>query len=87
MIGQLTWILDAQASIFAGQEWLIVLLVILLLFGGAKIPQLARGVGRSVSEFQEGIKEGKDKMRQSLNDDEPARRDESRRDEPRSEGA
>jgi len=78
----LTWILDAQASIFAGQEWLIVLLVILLLFGGAKIPQLARGVGRSVSEFQEGIKEGKDKMRQSLQDDEPARRD-----EPRSEGA
>ena len=69
MTGQLFTALHAgYASIFAGQEWLIVLLVILLLFGGAKIPQLARGVGRSVSEFQEGIRESKDKLRRGLDD-------------------
>ena len=35
----------------AGPELLIVLFVILLLFGGKKIPELMRGLGRGVSEF------------------------------------
>lgn len=43
----------------AGSEWILILLVILLLFGGSKIPQLMRGMGRGVSEFKEGIDEGK----------------------------
>ncbi|MBX3097345.1 MAG: twin-arginine translocase TatA/TatE family subunit [Fimbriimonadaceae bacterium] len=43
----------------AGSEWILILLVILLLFGGSKIPQLMRGMGRGVSEFKEGIEEGK----------------------------
>ena len=43
----------------AGPEWLIILLVILLFFGGAKIPQLMRGVGKGVGEFQAGLTQGK----------------------------
>lgn len=40
--------------------WQIVLIVIivLLLFGGKKIPQLMRGLGSGVKEFKEGMKEG-----------------------------
>jgi sec-independent protein translocase protein TatA len=39
-------------------ELLIVLLVILVLFGGAKLPKLARSMGQAQSEFKRGIKEG-----------------------------
>ena len=42
-------------------ELLIVLLVILVLFGGAKLPKLARSMGQAQSEFKRGLKEpGKD---------------------------
>ena len=43
----------------AGSEWIIILLIILLLFGGAKIPALMRGVGKGMGELQKGISEGK----------------------------
>ncbi|MCL4283846.1 MAG: twin-arginine translocase TatA/TatE family subunit [Fimbriimonadaceae bacterium] len=42
-----------------GQELWIVLLVILVLFGGKKIPELMRGVGKGVGELQKGLDEGK----------------------------
>ena len=40
-----------------GTEWLIIALVILLLFGGKKIPELMRGLGKGVKEFKKGSKE------------------------------
>ncbi|MCA1591262.1 MAG: twin-arginine translocase TatA/TatE family subunit [Acidobacteria bacterium] len=43
-----------------GWELLVVLFVILLLFGGAKLPQLAKGMGKSIREFKKGINEGGD---------------------------
>ncbi len=36
-----------------GGEWLLVLLAVLLFFGGKKIPELMRGVGRGVREFND----------------------------------
>ena len=39
-------------------ELLIVVLVIVLLFGSAKIPQLMRGLGSGINEFKKGLKEG-----------------------------
>ena len=39
-------------------EMLIVGAVILLLFGGAKLPQLARSLGSARSEFEKGLKRG-----------------------------
>lgn len=43
-----------------GTEWIIVLVVaaILLLFGGTKLPQLAKALGQSKKAFKEGIEEG-----------------------------
>jgi sec-independent protein translocase protein TatA len=43
----------------AGSEILIIGGVILLLFGGAKIPQLMRGLGQGVGELKKGLDEGK----------------------------
>lgn len=37
-------------------ELLIVLIVILVLFGGAKLPKLARSLGQAQSEFKKGLK-------------------------------
>jgi sec-independent protein translocase protein TatA len=39
-------------------EIVIVLLVIVLLFGGAKLPKLARSLGSAKGEFEKGLKEG-----------------------------
>jgi sec-independent protein translocase protein TatA len=46
---------------FGPTEMIILLLVILLLFGGAKLPQLARSLGQAKSEFEKGSQEGKKK--------------------------
>lgn len=40
---------------FGWQEILIVALVILLLFGGKKIPELMKGLGKGVRSFKEGV--------------------------------
>ncbi|MCI6862262.1 MAG: twin-arginine translocase TatA/TatE family subunit [Prevotella sp.] len=39
------------------QEILLIALVVLLLFGGKKIPELMHGLGRGVKSFREGMKE------------------------------
>lgn len=44
---------------------LIIVLVILLLFGGKKIPELMRGLGRGVKEFKDGISGEEDKDKES----------------------
>ncbi len=49
------------------QEILLIALVVLLLFGGAKIPELMKGLGKGVKSFKEGMKDI---------DDEPKKTDE-----------
>lgn len=39
------------------QEILIILVIVLLLFGGKKIPELMRGAGKGVRAFKDGMKE------------------------------
>jgi sec-independent protein translocase protein TatA len=41
-----------------GPEWIIVLVVILVLFGGSQLPKLARGLGSAQREFKKGLDEG-----------------------------
>ena len=43
-----------------GQELLIIALVILVLFGGTKIPALMRGMGQGIREFRKELKPGDD---------------------------
>jgi sec-independent protein translocase protein TatA len=37
-----------------GMEWILIALAILLLFGGKKIPELMKGLGKGISEFKKG---------------------------------
>jgi sec-independent protein translocase protein TatA len=46
-------------SMPSGGEWMIILLVVIVLFGGKKIPELAKGIGKGIREFndaKEGVK-------------------------------
>lgn len=46
-------------SMPGGGEWIWLIVIILVLFGGRKIPELARGLGRGIREFndaKEGVK-------------------------------
>lgn len=43
-----------------GWEWLVILLIVLLLFGARRLPDLARSVGRSLRVFRSEVKDGRD---------------------------
>ena len=45
-----------------GYEWVIILLAVLILFGGKKIPELMRGLGSGIKEFKDATKEEKDNI-------------------------
>jgi sec-independent protein translocase protein TatA len=47
-------------------HWLIILVVILVLFGGRKIPELMRGMGEGVRGFKEGMHGGNQNQSQSI---------------------
>lgn len=49
------------------QEILIIAFIVLLLFGGKKIPELMKGLGKGVKSFKDGMKEVDDELR-DLND-------------------
>ena len=40
-----------------GQELIIILIIVLLLFGAKKIPELMKGLGKGVKSFKDGMKE------------------------------
>ena len=42
----------------SGSEWLVILLVVVILFGGKKIPELAKGLGKGIRNFKDEMKEG-----------------------------
>ena len=41
-----------------GADWIVILLVLVVLFGGSQIPKLARSLGQAQKEFKTGLKEG-----------------------------
>jgi len=47
-----------------GWELLVIVLVIVLLFGGKKIPELAKGLGKGIREFKEAVNEEKDETKE-----------------------
>lgn len=44
-------------AMVGGWEVLIIALLVILLFGGKKIPELMRGLGKGIKSFKEGMKE------------------------------
>lgn len=58
----------------SGSEWIIICVIILLLFGGKKIPELMRGLGKGVKSFKEGVNEAKEEINKAKDEleDEPA---------------
>ena len=56
-----------------GSEWIIIGLVIILLFGGKKIPELMRGLGKGVKSFKDGVNDAKEEINKAKEDlDKPA---------------
>ena len=53
-----------------GTELIIALVIILLLFGAKRIPELARGLGSGVREFRAGTREGEIEKQEENKDDE-----------------
>ena len=41
-------------------ELVVILVILLLLFGSTRLPQLAKGMGKSIREFKKGVSEGEE---------------------------
>ena len=52
----------------SGSEWIVLALLILLLFGGKKIPELMKGLGKGVKSFKEGVNEAKEEINKAKDD-------------------
>jgi sec-independent protein translocase protein TatA len=57
-----------------GQELIIILAVVLLLFGAKKIPELARGLGKGIREFKDASQEIKREIENAGEDEEESKR-------------
>jgi sec-independent protein translocase protein TatA len=52
------------------QELLLILVIVLILFGANRLPELARSLGSSVKEFKKGVTEAKDGTAAAKKEDE-----------------
>jgi sec-independent protein translocase protein TatA len=52
----------------SGGELTVIFLIVLLLFGGNKIPELMRGLGRGIREFNSAKNSVEDEIRQGMRD-------------------
>jgi len=59
--------LVASLTNLAGPDLLIILLIVLVLFGAKKLPELARGMGQAVKEFQKAKDEFTDELHKAGN--------------------
>lgn len=52
-----------------GWELVVIVLVVVLLFGAKKIPELAKGLGKGIREFKDASKEIKDEIQEGIKED------------------
>lgn len=57
-------------SMPGGSEWILIVLVILLFFGGKKIPDLMRGIGKGMREFNDAKEHVKNEIDKGMNEKE-----------------
>lgn len=55
---------------FGTGEVIVIVAVILLLFGGKKIPELMKGIGKGVKSFRQGMNEVEDELKKPIEDSE-----------------
>ncbi|RKX26872.1 MAG: twin-arginine translocase TatA/TatE family subunit [Candidatus Zixiibacteriota bacterium] len=53
-------------------ELLLIFLGVLLLFGAKRLPEIARGLGKGISEFKKSVKDTSDEIKGSLDADKPS---------------
>jgi len=53
---------------FGATEWIVIALVVLLLFGAKKIPELARGLGQGINEFPNASSEIRKELEKGAED-------------------
>ena len=51
-------------------EWVVILLIALLLFGAKRLPELARGLGKSIREFKRATSEVEQDIREAMKEEE-----------------
>jgi sec-independent protein translocase protein TatA len=66
---------------FGGIEILVIVLVVLLLFGAKKIPELARGLGQGITEFRKASSDIRKELEKSSEEPAEPRREEKKREE------
>lgn len=60
---------------FGAPEVIVIALLVLLLFGGKKIPELMKGLGKGVKSFKDGVNEAKEEINKAKDElDKPAER-------------
>jgi len=55
-------------SMPGGSEWIIIVVAVLVLFGGRKIPEFMRGLGRGIREFNDAKTNVKKEIEESASD-------------------
>jgi len=56
-------------SMPGGTEWLLIVLAVLILFGGRKIPEFMRGIGRGIREFNDAKSNVKKEIEEGMNEE------------------
>lgn len=55
-------------SMPGGTEWILIILAVLILFGGRKIPEFMRGLGRGIREFNDAKTNVKREIEEGMNE-------------------
>ena len=56
-----------------GWQVVILVLLVLLFFGGKKIPEMMKGLGKGINQFKAGLKEVEDDIKADISDDTPVK--------------
>lgn len=59
-----------------GSEWIFIILIVLLMFGGKKIPELMRGIGKGIREFNDAKSTVKSELEEGMKE-KPAKQEPS----------